>query len=186
MAVIWGCMLVLGGAALLVREGGEAVMASMLAGAQEAVTLSFELAGAYLLFMGLVGVAKRAGLMEKLSGALTGVTRFLFPGARSAAASITLTFAANMLGMGNAATPFGLQAMGELERLNPTPGTATDEMCTFLAVNASALQLVPTTLIALRQAAGSSAPAAIVLPCLAASAAATITAVILCKLCSRR
>lgn len=185
MAMIWGGMLALGTVVLLFTGGGEAVMASMLSGAQEAVTLSLELAGAYLLFMGLVGVARKAGLMESLSRALGGVTGYLFPRVQSAWAAIALTFSANMLGMGNAATPFGLAAMQEMQKLNRDPQAATDEMCTFLAVNSSALQLVPTTLIALRQAEGSLTPAAIVIPSLIASAAATAAAVVLCKLLSR-
>lgn len=185
MAVVWGLILIAGILSALVSGGGETAMNAMLAGAKEAVSLSIELAGAYLMFMGLVGVARAAGLMEKLSRALSGVTRFLFPNAGEAAAPIALTFAANMLGMGNAATPFGLSAMQALQKSNKKPSAATNEMCTFLLINSSCLQLVPTGLIALRQAAGSAESAAIILPSLAASAVATAFAVLLCKLLFR-
>lgn len=185
MAIIWSAMLISGLLTLLLRFGGDAAMDALLLGAAEAVTLSLELAGAYLVFMGLTGIVKRAGLMEQLTKKLSRVTGALFPNAPQAAASITMTFAANMLGMGNAATPFGLAAMQDLQKNNPDPRTATNEMCTFLAINSSCLQIIPTGLIALRQAAGSASPAAIVLPCLAASAASTIVAVMLCKILSR-
>lgn len=179
-------MLIVGAVLMVATQGGAAATDALLSGARSAVTLAFELAGAYLLFLGIVGIVKRVGLMDALSRKLAFVTRALFPRAGGAAASITLAIAANMLGLGNAATPFGLSAMQELEKLNPHPGTATDEMCTLLCVNASCIQLVPTSLIALRQAAGSVSAANIVLPCLAASVAAAVTAIALCKVLSKR
>ena len=185
MTMIWSLMLILGTATLVLTQGGDAAMNALIEGAKEAVNLSFDLMGAYLLFLGLVGIVKRCGLMEKLTKALSPFTRWLFPGAPQAGAAITLTFAANMLGMGNAATPFGLKAMAEMEKTNPHPGIATKEMCTFLCINASCLQLVPTALIALRQAASSASPASILLPCLFASAVSTVTALVLCKCLSK-
>lgn len=185
MTMIWSLMLILGTFTLVVTQGGDAAMNALIEGAKEAVTLSYDLVGAYLLFLGLVGIVKRCGLMEKLTRLLRPFTAWLFPKAPQAGASITLTFAANMLGMGNAATPFGLQAMGEMEKTNPHPGRATPEMCTFLCINSSCLQLVPTTLIALRQAAGSASPASILFPCLFASVVSTATALVLCKCLSK-
>ena len=131
MSYIFSVMLVSGVLTLLVRAGGDAVTASMLAGAGEAVSLCLELAGAYLLFMGMLGIARRAGLMEAMSRRLAPAIRWLFPNAQDASGPITLCFAANMLGMGNAATPFGLEAMRALERYNPHPGVATVEMCSL-------------------------------------------------------
>lgn len=183
---LFALMLLTGLSAVAVREGGEAALASMLAGANEAVQLTVTLAGAYLLFMGLIGVATRAGLMQALSRRLSGTVAWLCPRSEKAAAAITLNLSANMLGMGNAATPFGLEAMRLMNEDNPRPGVATDGMCALLAVNASALQIVPTGLLALRQAAGSRAPATILLPSLAASAAATLAAVLLIRLCCKR
>ena len=186
MRWVFGLMWVVGTAVLTATKGGDAATAAMMAGAGEAVSLCLELCGAYLLFMGVMGVARRAGLMDALSRALSGVIGWLFPHAGKASGAIALCFSANMLGMGNAATPFGLEAMRLLEEQNPHKGIATDEMCTLIAVNGSALQLLPTALMALRQAAGSASPAAVVLPSLIASAAATAVAVLLCRMCTAR
>lgn len=186
MAWIWTVLFITGGAFVTLRHGGDAALASMLAGASEAVTLCLELAGAYLLFMGLLGVAKRAGLMEALSKRLSGAVDWLFPGCKSAAGPIALALSANMLGLGNAATPFGLAAMRALDESNPRPGRATDNMCAFIAINASALQLLPTGVLALRQAAGSAVPAAVVLPSILATACSTVAAVLLCRACMAR
>lgn len=186
MRWVFGLMWVAGTLVLTLTKGGDAATAALMAGASEAVTLCLELAGAYLLFMGVMGVARRAGLMDALSRALGGIIGWLFPRAGKAAGAIALCFSANMLGMGNAATPLGLEAMRLLEEQNPHKGIATDEMCTFIAVNGSALQLLPTGLLALRQAAGSVSPASVVLPSFIASAAATAVAVLLCRWCTRR
>lgn len=185
MALLWSVMLMIGLVVLCVREGGDAALTSMLTGAGEAVTLCIELAGGYLLFMGMMGIAERAGLMDSLARRLRPVTRFLFPGEEQAGGAIAAAFAANMLGLGNAATPLGLTAMHELQKTNRCPGVATNGMCVFLAVNGSCLQLLPTGLMALRQASGSLSPAGIVLPAFLASAAATAAAVLLCKVLSR-
>lgn len=186
MAFVWTMLFCLGAAGVMLRFGGDAALSAMMAGAGEAVTLCLELVGAYLLFMGLLGVAKRAGLMESLSRRLSGVVGWLFPGCGQAAGAIALTLSANMLGLGNAATPFGLAAMREMEADNPHKGVATDNMCAFIAINASALQLLPTGVLALRQAAGSQMPAAIVLPSLLATACSTAVAVALCLACRKR
>lgn len=186
MAWLWALMLFGGTIAMVITQGGDAALASMIAGASGAVTLCLELAGGYLLFMGLMGVARRAGLLEALTKRLGRMTRWLFPNAGAAAGAISLALAANILGLGNAATPLGLAAMRELDGVRPANGIATDEMCVFVAVNASMLQILPTSLIALRSAAGSAEPASVVIPSLIASAAATITAVALCRVLVRR
>lgn len=185
MAWLWAILFCAGIVSVTLRQGGDVAMAAMLSGGKEAVTLCLELAGAYLLFMGLMGVAKKAGLMQILSRRLSGVTRWLFPRAGGATGAIALTLAANMLGLGNAATPLGLSAMHELQADNPDKALATDTMCAFLIINASCLQILPTSIIALRQAAGSASPASIVLPSLAASTVSTIVAVVLCRMLRR-
>ena len=129
--------------------------------------------------MGLLNVAERAGLVRALSRLLSPVLRLLFPNAGGAKEAISLNLAANMLGMGNAATPYGLSAMRLLNDANPRPGVATNEMCVLLAVNASCLEVFPATLV------GSADPMAVVLPTLLSSLAATAVAVILCLLLTR-
>ena len=132
-----------------------AVLDALTEGAANAVTLSLSLAGAYMLWMGLMGIARRAGLIDALSRAMRKPLGLLFPNAGEAIAPITLNLAANFFGAGSAATPFGLEAMKELNAKAKYAGVATDEMCMFLALNASALELLPANVLALRTAAGS-------------------------------
>ena len=110
------------------------------------------------LWLGVMRLAERAGLIQQLARGLRPVMRRLFPDVppdHPAMGSMLMNMAANMLGLGNAATPLGLRAMRDLETLNPHPGTATNAMCTFLAINTSSVQLIPTTAIAILVAAGS-------------------------------
>lgn len=186
MNVVFAGLLLLGIVVETVQFGGDAVLASLTEGATEAVTLSIQLLGAYLFWMGIMGVLRGCGLMETLSRALRPVISYLFPNADDAAGPIALNLSANMLGMGNAATPYGLEAMKRLQAKNPNPTVATNEMCVLLAINASCLELFPATLIALRQSYQSVAPASVVLPTLLSSACATLVAVILSRRMLRR
>lgn len=185
MSWVFCILFALGTLCTTFQAGGDAALGAMLEGAQKSITLCLSLGGSYILWMGLLGVAKRAGLMQALSKKLRRACEWLFPGAGEATGAITLNMAANMLGMGNAATPFGLEAMRLMQKNNPDKRRATDAMCIFLAVNASALELIPTSMIGLRAAAGSLQPGAIVLPTLLSSGAATLVAVLLCRLLSR-
>src|SRR5436190_229489 len=134
------------------------------------------------LWLGVMRLAERAGLVQKIARALRPIMRRLFPdvpGEHPAMGAMLMNMAANMLGLGNAATPLGLRAMRDLESLNPHPGTATNAMCTFLAINTASVQLIPTTAIAILVAAGSTRPTAIVGTALLATlCAATIALVI--------
>jgi spore maturation protein A len=157
-------------------------------GASQAVTLSLGLVGAMALWLGLLKIAERAGLVEKLARLARPVFRPLFrdvPDGHPAISAMLLNIAANALGLGNAATPLGLKAMEELEKLNPTPGTATNAQVLFLAINTASIQLVPTTVIALRVAAHSVNPFGIQLPTLASTACALTVAIVAAKLLER-
>lgn len=180
MSWIWCILFALGAVWTTMRLGGDAAISAMLTGAQESVTLCFSLAGSYLLWMGLLGVAQRAGLIKALSRALKKPCEWLFPGAGEATGAITLNMAANILGMGNAATPFGLEAMRLMQKQNPYKRRATDAMCVFLAINASALEVLPTTMIGMRASYGSLQPGAILLPTFISSTFATLVTAILC------
>ncbi|MGB8340997.1 MAG: nucleoside recognition domain-containing protein [Chthoniobacterales bacterium] len=154
-------------------------------GAKTAVTIALGLIGIMALWLGVMRLAERAGLIQKLAHGLRPVMRRLFPGVphdHPAMGSMLMNMAANMLGLGNAATPLGLRAMGDLETLNPHPGTATNAMCTFLAINTSSVQLIPTTAIAILVAAGSTNPTAIVGTALLATLCAATVAVTSVKL----
>ncbi len=157
-------------------------------GATSAVTLAIGLVGVMSLWLGLLKIAEKAGLVEKIARAARPIFRPLFPGVpegHPAISAMLLNIAANMLGLGNAATPFGIKAMEELEKLNPTPGTATNAQVLFLAINTASLQLVPTTVIALRASAHSSDPAGILVPTLASTLCALTVAIVVAKLLER-
>ena len=178
-------LLLCGIAASLLTGRGDSVLQAMLDGAGASVETCLRLLPVYLVWMGLLNVAKEAGWIGALSRLLRPVLRLLFPNAKNASDAISMNLAANMLGMGNAATPYGMEAMRLLNETNPHPGTATDEMCVLLCVNASCLELYPASLVALRQSFGSAAPDAVVLPALLSSLSATAAAVVLCLLCTR-
>ncbi len=148
------------------------------------VDLALPLIGYMALWLGMMRLAERSGLVHLLARALRPALRRLFPDVppdHPAMGSMLMNMAANMLGLSNAATPLGLRAMQDLERLNPRPGTATNAMCTFLAINTSSIQLVPATTIAYLAAAGAKEPAAIVGPAFLATVASTIIAIAVVK-----
>lgn len=127
--------------------------------------IALPLAGIMALWLGVMRLAERSGLVQQLARALRAPMRLLFPDVpegHPAMGSMLMNMAANMLGLANAATPLGLRAMRDLETLNKTPGTATNAMCTFLAINTSSIQLLPTTAIAILATQHSQDPTAIV------------------------
>lgn len=145
------------------------------------------LVGIMALWLGVMRVAERAGLVALLARGLRPVMRWLFPDVpvqHPAMGSMLMNMAANMLGLGNAATPLGLRAMKDLETLNPRPGTATNAMCTFLAINTSSIQLIPVTAIAILAANRSSNPTAIVGTTIIATSITATSAVLMAKFLS--
>ncbi|MBN2507501.1 MAG: nucleoside recognition protein [Verrucomicrobia bacterium] len=143
----------------------QAVVQGAVDSAASAVTLALGLIGIMALWLGVMRLAEKAGLIQTLARALRPVLRWLFPDVPAqhpAMGAIVMNLAANMLGLINAATPLGLRAMKDLESLNPRPGTATDAMCTFLAINTSSVQLIPMSAVAILAAAGATHPSAII------------------------
>lgn len=127
--------------------------------------IALPLVGVMALWLGLMRLAERSGLVQVIAGGLRPLLRRLFPEVpenHPAMGAMVMNLAANMLGLANAATPLGLRAMRHLESLNPRPGTATNAMCTFLAINTSSIQLIPTTTVAILAAQKSQDPTAIV------------------------
>ena len=146
------------------------------------------LVGIMALWLGVMRLAERAGLVTLLARGLRPLMRRLFPDVppeHPAMGSMLMNIAANMLGLGNAATPLGLRAMKDLESLNPRPGTATNAMCTFLAINTSSVQLIPVTAIAILAANKSSNPSAIVGTSIMATTCAAVSAVATAKFLER-
>ena len=153
--------------------------------AKTAVTIALGLIGIMALWLGVMRLAERCGLVQRMARGLRPVMRRLFPDVppdHPAMGSMLMNIAANMLGLGNAATPLGLRAMRDLESLNRRPGVASNAMCTFLAINTSSVQLLPTTAIALLAAAGSRNPTIIVGTALLATSCSTIVGITSVKL----
>lgn len=150
-----------------------------------AVDIAIGLIGIMALWLGVMKVAEEAGLIKIIARAVRPITKFLFPEVphdHPAMGSMIMNISANMLGLGNAATPFGLKAMEELDELNPNKGTATNAMCTFLAVNTAGLTLIPVTAIAVRAAAGSANPAIIIGTAIFGAACATTVGITATKI----
>lgn len=161
----------------------------MIDTAEGAVMLAIGLIGVMGLFLGLMKVAEAGGLLRIIARLLRPVMIRLFPDVPAehpAMGAIIMNLSANVMGLGNAATPFGIRAMQELDTLNPHKGTATNAMALFMAINTSAVTLLPTGVIALRAAAGSSDPAGIVPTTLVATICSTTVAIISCKLLQNR
>jgi len=153
---------------------------SSFSAAKGSVTLAIGLIGVMALWLGLVRILEAGGAMFSLANLVKPLMRRLFPDVppdHPAMGAMMLNMSANMLGLGNAATPFGIRAMMELNKLNPIKGTATNAMCTFLAINTSSVALLPLGVIGVRAAAGSSVPAAIFVPTILATLASTIVAI---------
>ena len=159
----------------------EAVYRASFESASKAVQDVIKLAGFMIFMLGLMRVARDAGLLLRIARWLQPLMRRLFPDVPTdhpAMGAMVMNMASNMLGMGNAATPFGLKAMAELNRLNAHPGIASDAMVLFLAINTSAITLMaPTGTMSVRDAVGSASPAAIWIPTLMATTCSTIAAV---------
>ncbi|NMB00437.1 MAG: hypothetical protein GX971_02775 [Firmicutes bacterium] len=159
----------------LVTEG-------ILKGSEQAVLVSAGLIGIISFWSGMMKIAQDAGLMETLARIMGPIAKRLFPDVppqHPAMGSLLLAMSANLLGLGNACTPLGLKAMGDLQDLNRDRTTASNAMCTFMAVTSSSLTVIPTTIIALRMTHGSLVPTDIIGPIVVATSCSTVVTVIL-------
>jgi len=181
--------LIISGIAVAAARGSMGdVSAGIMAGASSSVELFLGLMGIMALWTGVMRVAERAGLVETLSRVIRPVLVPIFPGVpknHPAMGAVVMNLAANMLGLGNAATPIGINAMKELQKLNPRPSRATNAMCTFLVLNTSSVQVIPATVIGLRAAAGSSNPTEIVGTALLATTISTLAGLLAVKTLER-
>ena len=186
MAWIWTGMAVLSILCGLATGRGELVAAAAVEGAQAAVELCVSIAGMLCLWTGVMEIMRRSGLAEGLSRLLRPVLSALFPqvsGDRGVMDSISANVSANLLGLGNAATPLGIEAVRRMER--KSPGTASDAMCMLVVCNTASIQLIPTTVASVRAAAGSSAPFDILPAVWLASALSVGVGIAACKLFAR-
>ncbi len=180
---IWLGMMVVGILVAAANGHVEVVTKAALEGAQVAVQTAIDLIAIITFWLGVMKLAEAAGLVRALARMVQPITNFLFPGIprkHPAMGAIVMNLSANILGLGNAATPMGLIAMQELQKLNRgDPKTATDAMCTFLALNTSCITLIPTTIIGIRLIYGSSDPTEIVGTTIFATAAGMTAAIIM-------
>ena len=203
---IWAAMIVLGIIFGALNGNMKAVTEAALDSAGEAVSLCISMAGVMALWVGLMEVAESSGLILKLTRMLSPFVSFMFPGlpkGHKARDYISMNIIANILGLGWACTPAGLKAMEELAKLEEERGNpaylgdgkvaggkreriASNEMCTFLILNISSLQLIPVNMIAYRSQYGSVNPAGIIAPAIVATFVSTLTAVVYCTLKDRK
>lgn len=211
MNYLWGSMILIGIIYGTVTGHLEEVSEAAIQSSKEAVSLCVVMAGVTALWVGMMRIAEKSGLLEAVEQRMQPVLNFLFPeipGNHPSRKSIATNLLANILGLGWAATPAGLKAMEELGKLEDErreekaldkrkntagqsslarqSGTASNEMCTFLIVNISSLQLIPINMIAYRSQYGSVSPAAIAGPALLATIASTAAGITFCKVMDRK
>ncbi|MEA4912562.1 MAG: nucleoside recognition domain-containing protein [Oscillospiraceae bacterium] len=178
MSYVMGALIALGFLFSLFLGRMNELSGAVLESGVSAVKLCIELCGTLALWSGVMRIAERAGLCEKISGAMAPLTDRLFPGLRGksphAIASITLNMTANLLGLGAAATPMALDAMAELDRLNDGARTASGDMIVFVALNTASFQILPTTVATIRRLAGCENPMDII-PCVWISSAVSVS-----------
>lgn len=183
---IWFFILAVGIIFGIITGRGPEVSKAIISSADSTVKLIIGLVGIMCLWCGIMKIAERSGLTDKLARGLIPILKLIFKDAakdEKAMGAIVMNLTANMMGLSNAATPFGIKAMEELKRLNTRrDGVASDDMCLFLALNAACVQLVPSTVISIRAAVGSENPAETVIPAMITTGVAAILAVILCKI----
>jgi spore maturation protein A len=163
----------------------ENVTKSAIDAAGNAVTLAIGLIGMMALWLGIMKIAEDSGLMTLVARGISPIMRRLFPDVpkdHPAMGSMMMNIAANMLGLSNAATPMGLRAMEDLQKLNQHPEVATNAMCTFLTINTAGLQLIPASMVSLMASAGSTDPTAIIGTTFAATLMAVTSGIIAVKI----
>ncbi len=178
--IIWLLLLVSGIMVAALNGQVEVVTTAALEASKSAVKVCFDLIGIMALWLGIMKIAEKAGLIQGLAALLRPLLRYLFPTVPPrdpAMGAIIMNLSANMLGLGNAATPFGMKAMQELQRLNGNRPEASRAMCTFMALNTSCITFIPATIIGIRLAYSSANPTEIVGACIFATSCASVVAV---------
>lgn len=185
---IWLGLIVIGIITAVFTGNVQAVTDSAFQFANTAVEICIGLIGTMTLWLGIMAIAEKSGLVKLLGKLVSPVMKKLFkgvPDGHPAMGAMVMNISANMLGLGNAATPLGLKAMKELDSLNKHKGVATDDMVMFLALNDACVALVPATIIGLRVAAGSKNPTEVIAPILLSTSVCVVCAVFLTKLFAR-
>ena len=161
------------------------VVNAVMSGAELSVKVAFSLIGIMAFWLGMMKIAQKAGIIDWISKILKPITKFLFneiPSDSPAAGDIAMNFSANAFGLSNAATPFGIKAMEELQKVNKDKTSASNAMCMFLGMNTAGFQLIPTTVLAVLVGIGYENPTEIIAPTLLVTLIAFISAIILSKI----
>src|SRR5436309_5857689 len=185
---IWFALLAIALVVAMFNGTAAQVTKASVDSAKTAVEISLGLVGIMTLWLGIMRVAEKAGLVTFLARLLTPFRRLLFPEVprdHPAIGAMIMNIAANMLGLSNAATPFGIKAMEELQELNPQKETASNAMVTFMALNTAGIQFIPATMIAVLAASGSKNPTAIISTTILATSCGAVAAVSTAKLLQR-
>ncbi|STX29896.1 spore maturation protein A [Legionella beliardensis] len=186
--VIWLAMILTSVFVGVIQGRLDQVVQAVTDSAKLGFEIALGLAGIMAFWLGIMEIAAESGLINKFARLLKPIMRRLFPDVPAehpAMGAMVMNIAANMLGLANAATPFGLKAMKELQRLNTRIDEATDAMCTFLAVNTSSVQLIPATAIAFLAANGSLHPSSVIISSLIATTCSTVVGIIAVKRLAR-
>lgn len=186
--IIWFFILGFGIILGIFTGRGAEISKVIITSTDSTVKLVIGLTGVMCLWCGVMKIAEKSGLTDKLATVLKPILKLIFKDAardEKAMGAIVMNLTANMMGLSNAATPFGIKAMEELKRLNKKDGEASDDMALFLVLNAACIQLVPTTIISMRAVVGSSNPAATIIPGIITTGTAAILGVVLCKILQR-
>jgi len=185
---IWFFLIFCGILVGLLSGNGDAISKAIINSCGNTVTFVIELTGIMCFWCGVMKVAENSGLTEKISKLLKPILKRIFKEAakdEKALGAIVMNLTANMMGLSNAATPFGIKAMEEMDRLNKNSETSSNDMALFLVLNATCIQLVPSTIISIRAACNSANPGIIILPTLISTATAAVVGVICCKILQR-
>lgn len=181
---IWFLILFFGIIFGLLKGKGGAVSSALTNACTSSVQYVIALAGILCFWCGIMKIAEKAG-SRKIAAVLKPILRFLFKDAGSsekALGAIVMNLTTNMMGLSNAATPFGIKAMEELRKINSNKDSASNDMVLFLVLNAACIQLVPTTVVSIRAAAGAKNPGDIILPAIIATSSAALIGIISCKI----
>ncbi|HNZ82443.1 MAG TPA: nucleoside recognition domain-containing protein [Sedimentibacter sp.] len=189
MSKLWFGLISLGLLFSFINKSPETVTNVLFFETEKSVELILNLIPVMAFWTGLMRIVEKTNILNKLSTSLKPMVRYLFKDVQhdvKAVNAILMTLAANMLGIGNSATAFGIKAMQEMQKSNANKKTATNAMCMFLIINVSSIQLIPLNIIKLRAASGSSAPSEIMVPTLIVTAFSTMIALIFAKYYERK
>ena len=188
--IIWAMMIILAVVYAVFSGNMQSVGTAFLDSSTEAVSICITMTGIMAFWCGILEVAQKSGLTLKMTRMIAPFVNYLFPGLKDnpvAKEHISTNIISNVLGMGWAATPAGIKAMKEMAKVNKYREWASNEMCTFLIVNISSLQLIPVNIIAYRSQYGSANPALVAAPGFVATLVSTLVAVVFCRfMCKRR